>query len=68
MSGQSKRSWRSWLPDWLMTRLRVRKLRRDKRKLDNHFGPLAAEATGHKEQAILVEWSYEAQWPESELN
>ena len=67
MSGQSKKSRFSWLPDWLRTRLRIRKLRRNIRELENHFEPLAADAKGDHEQAILTEWSFEARWPESEL-
>ena len=55
------------MPDWLRTRLRIRKLRRNIRELENHFEPLAADAKGDHEQAILTEWSFEARWPESEL-
>ena len=68
MSGQSKRSWPSWLPDWLTRRLHVRKLRRDVREVDSHYRPLAAaETMWDKKQAIEAEWSFEAAWPANEL-
>ena len=47
--------------------LRVRKLRLEIRELDNHFEPLATKATGREQEAIMGEWSHEAQWPRSEL-
>ena len=67
MSGQSNKSWCSWLPDWLRTRLLTRKLQRNIRELDNHFRPLVADAEVDRKREILDEWSFEAQWPKSEL-
>ena len=67
MSGQAKKSRRSWLPDWLWTQLRIRKLQRDVRKLDNHYRPLASDAKGDDKQAILSEWEFEELWLRSEL-
>ena len=70
-SSQSKKSWHSWLPDRLTTRLRERELRREVRELNSHYEPLAsaaeAEREWQKEQEILGEWAFEAQWANSEL-
>ena len=67
MSGQSKKSRRWWLPNWLRAQLHLQKLRREIRELDKHYGPLAADAKGDHEQDILSQWSFEEQWPKSEL-
>ena len=67
MSGQSKKPRRWWLPNWLRTQLHLQKLRRDIRELDKHFRPLAADAKGDHEQDILSKWSFEEEWPKSEL-
>ena len=68
MAGQSKRSWRSWLPDWLKNWLHVRELHRAVRALDDHYRPLHDKVNvGDEKQAILAEWAFEAQWPESAL-
>ena len=67
MSGQSKKSRRWWLPNWLRTQLHLKKLQREIRELDEHYGPLAADAKGDHEQDILSRWSFEEQWPKSEL-
>ena len=64
---RGSRKWRSRLPKWLSTWLRMRELNRDVRELDDHYRPLAAKATGNDKQRILSEWSFETGWPRSEL-
>ena len=67
MSGQSKKSHRSWLPGWLTTPLLVRKLRREVHELDSRYGRWASETKVEERQDILAEWSFKVQWPKSEL-
>ena len=67
MSGRVTRWLRSRRPDWLTTWLRRRELRRTVREIDNWFKPLADSATGDDQQAILVEWAFNLEWPNSKL-
>ena len=67
MSDPSKKSWRFSTPRRFRTWLRKRGLRRYLDHLRREYDPQCDAATGDVEQALLVEWSFEASWPESEL-
>lgn len=67
MSDRLERSWRSWLPTCPPAWLRARGIRREIRDLDRYYGSLVAKARGDEEQALLAEWSFEVQEPQSRL-
>jgi hypothetical protein len=67
MADQSKKSWRSWRPEWLTEWQRRHRLRQEIRSLAEHFLPLADAARGIDEQRIAAEWQSESQWPEHGL-
>ena len=67
MSGRVKSWLRSRLPDWLTTWSRGRELRRAVREIDDRFKPLADRARGEEQQAILAEWAFNLEWPNSKL-
>jgi hypothetical protein len=67
MSGLSKKSWRSCLPEWFRSWRRQRSLERQIKTLDDEYGPRADAERGDAQQAILAEWSFESSWPSNEL-
>ena len=57
-------NWPGWMKDWR----RERHLRRELRELKAHYEPQVDKATEYaEEQALLAEWHFEAQVPESQL-
>ena len=67
MAGPSQTSQRAWLPHWLVTWFRARKLRHLVREVDSGFAPRAAKARGDERQAILSQWSFEVNPSNAEL-
>jgi hypothetical protein len=68
MSGQSKKSWRSWVPEWARDWQRRTRLKRRRNALADHYSQQLDAAThSFDKQKIVHDWSSEAQGAENEL-